>query len=77
MARTWRDQFDAQELRHFELTYGARELEDVTPCHACGVPTPYLLLDAKPGTPARADRRSPDYERLECRDCYGHGWMPT
>ena len=66
----WSDQFGAAELRHFEETYGEEALADVAPCHGCGIPTPYVLLDAK-------DSGDGDFKRLECRDCYGPGWCPT
>lgn len=48
---------------------------DVEACHACGTPTHIDMLDAKPDDPARPD--SCDWNRLECRDCYGSDWVPA
>jgi hypothetical protein len=47
---------------------------DIANCHGCGRPTHLHLLDAKPDNPRRPD--SCDWNRLECEDCYGPGWLP-
>lgn len=49
-------------------------------CTACGKPTPLHLLDAKPSrlrtgeTIDDAAWRNANFDRLECRECYGPGW---
>lgn len=51
-------------------------------CAECGKKTPVHLLDAKPGPErwtverlrAAADAGA-DFNRLECRDCYGPGYV--
>jgi hypothetical protein len=45
------------------------------PCHACGTMTHIDLLDAKPDDPSDPD--GSDWNRLECRPCYGRGWAPA
>jgi len=69
--------------------YSAAELADVTPCHGCGTPTPYVLLDAKPSGRVRwwlwaerrrigrAAARGADFDVLLCDGCYGPGWLPV
>lgn len=52
--------------------------QDRMPCQRCGAPTLVALLDAKPGPGdwsaaalvAAADAGL-DFDRLECRSCYG------
>ena len=74
----WQDQFSPAELAEYQRNYSARELADTTPCHGCGTPTPYVLLDGKPpeGTP-EDDLESADFTVLLCRSCYGPGWCET
>lgn len=64
---------------------------DILACQSCGQPTHIDLLDAKPeSTQFRLDvvdlgqinalrlagDRGDNFERLECRKCYGPGWLP-
>lgn len=42
---------------------------DIFPCSTCKTPTHIDLLDAK-------DDGTGDYTILECRECYGPGWVP-
>jgi len=46
-------------------------------CHACGKPTHIDLLDAKPGNGEKFDPNCPDWERFECWECYGKGFIPV
>jgi hypothetical protein len=53
---------------------------DLIECHGCGAPTPATQIDAKPWAGATPEEMtserasSVDWERLECRTCYGPGW---
>lgn len=47
---------------------------DVLPCACCGKLTEIDMLDAKP-EPGE-DPETADFTRLECRTCYGPGWLP-
>jgi hypothetical protein len=63
--------------------------DDEVRCYNCGIPTPFDLLDAKPtrlagpgGDPVARRRelvdalwKNEDFDRLECRLCYGPGWV--
>lgn len=51
-------------------------------CMTCGKPTPIHLLDAKPeryrGVPLPKDYmeyENEGFDWLECRSCYGPGWV--
>lgn len=48
-------------------------------CMTCGKPTPLHLLDAKPkecrGGPITPEHEHKDFDLLECRTCYGPGWV--
>lgn len=53
-------------------------------CDCCGRPTPVSLLDSKPGpghfTIAELNQASDEgrpFDRLECEDCYGPGWVAS
>lgn len=50
-----------------------------TSCFSCGKPTPLHLLDAKPKScrrgPVTPEHENEDFDWLECRACYGPGWV--
>ena len=48
---------------------------DILACDSCGTLTHIDLLDAKPDDPTRPD--ASDWNRLECRSCYGPNWVPA
>ena len=55
-------------------------------CAHCGRQTPFHLLDAKPHRLAGPSHtaaeiedamwENEDFDRLECKPCYGPGWAP-
>ncbi len=48
---------------------------DAAKCDGCGKLTPIDQLDAKP-QPGHAPETA-DWTVLECRSCYGPGWLPA
>lgn len=60
---------------HRDTNIATGDPADFHPCHACGRPTHIDLLDAKPDDPSDPD--GSDWNRLECRPCYGKGWGPA
>lgn len=48
--------------------------KDIFPYHACGKATHIDMLDAKPNDPGNPG--GCDWERFECRECYGPGFEP-
>lgn len=45
---------------------------ELAPCDACGKPTDMYLLDGKDDGTGTGN-----FNRLECRECYGEGWAPV
>lgn len=60
---------------HRDTDVASADPADVRPCDACGTRTHIDLLDAKPNDPSDPD--GSDWNRLECRPCYGPGWAPA
>jgi hypothetical protein len=58
-------------------------IERLGTCQECGKAVPYDLLDAKPGSGHWTNGQLFDaaydgaqFDRLECKDCYGPNWSP-
>lgn len=48
---------------------------ELVACMTCGKMVDIDLLDAKPQP--GADPETADFDLLECKECYGPGWVPA